>query len=69
MCQRQRSLLSVTLLIDMDDRSAVQKNPQMMRNFAHYVNTVSLTDFIFPMNDMFDLGNEPYNERESENLL
>lgn len=53
----------------MDDRSAVQKNPQMMRNFAHYVNTVSLTDFIFPMNDMFDLGNEPYNERESENLL
>lgn len=27
-------------------------------------NTVSLSNFIFPMNDMFSLSNEPYNEHD-----
>lgn len=30
----------------------------------YFSNTVSLSTFIFPMNDMFNLANEPYDEHE-----
>lgn len=31
----------------------------------HISDTVSLSNFIFPMNDMFSLSNEPYHEHEA----
>ncbi len=41
--------------------------PKCKKHFfliRYFSNTVSLSDFIFPMNDMFNLANEPYDEHE-----